>query len=142
MGHQNWRGGRVASFNIIPISIGAAKMNDLSIILVYGCCWEGSAIEKLIGMAFCIPSVDVSVFWIKAAIKPVAMSSYSEGVAWKKAEISLLSEKLMLLAGYFFQRNSKSENDMETLSASRMIMDSEHFEKIYIRSGIESGANP
>jgi glyceraldehyde 3-phosphate dehydrogenase len=49
---KDWRGGRAASINIIPSSTGAAKAVGLCIPAVKG---------KLTGMAFRIPTTDVSV---------------------------------------------------------------------------------
>ncbi len=49
---KDWRGGRAASINIIPASTGAAKVVGLCIPEVKG---------KLTGMAFRIPTTDVSV---------------------------------------------------------------------------------
>jgi glyceraldehyde 3-phosphate dehydrogenase len=49
---KDWRGGRAASVNIIPASTGAAKAVGLCIPEVKG---------KLTGMAFRIPTMDVSV---------------------------------------------------------------------------------
>ena len=49
---KDWRGGRGASFNIIPSSTGAAKAVGLCLPQVAG---------KLTGMAFRIPTADVSV---------------------------------------------------------------------------------
>ncbi len=50
--HKDWRGGRAASINIIPSSTGAAKAVALCLPAVKG---------KLTGMAFRIPTPDVSV---------------------------------------------------------------------------------
>jgi glyceraldehyde 3-phosphate dehydrogenase len=49
---KDWRGGRAASINIIPASTGAAKVVGLCLPEVKG---------KLTGMAFRIPTTDVSV---------------------------------------------------------------------------------
>jgi glyceraldehyde 3-phosphate dehydrogenase len=49
---KDWRGGRAASYNIIPASTGAAKAVTLCIPALKG---------KLTGMAFRIPTLDVSV---------------------------------------------------------------------------------
>jgi glyceraldehyde 3-phosphate dehydrogenase len=49
---KDWRGGRAASYNIIPSSTGAAKAVTLCIPELKG---------KLTGMAFRIPTLDVSV---------------------------------------------------------------------------------
>lgn len=50
--HKDWRGGRAAGYNIIPASTGAAKAVAQCIPEVKG---------KLTGMAFRIPTIDVSV---------------------------------------------------------------------------------
>ncbi len=50
--HKDWRGGRAASCNIIPAQTGAAKAVTLCLPELKG---------KLTGMAFRIPTVDVSV---------------------------------------------------------------------------------
>lgn len=50
--HKDWRGGRAAGFNIIPSSTGAAKAVILTIPELKG---------KLTGMAFRVPTPDVSV---------------------------------------------------------------------------------
>ncbi|CAI9763366.1 unnamed protein product [Fraxinus pennsylvanica] len=49
---KDWRGGRAASFNIIPSSTGAAKVVGKVLPSLNG---------KLTGMAFRVPTVDVSV---------------------------------------------------------------------------------
>jgi len=51
-GGKDWRGGRAAGYNIIPSSTGAAKAVGLCIPSLKG---------KLTGMAFRVPTVDVSV---------------------------------------------------------------------------------
>ena len=52
LAHKDLRGGRAASLNIIPASTGAAKAVALCIPEVKG---------KLTGMAFRVPTADVSV---------------------------------------------------------------------------------
>lgn len=50
--HKDWRGGRAAGYNIIPASTGAAKAVALCLPELKG---------KLTGMAFRVPTLDVSV---------------------------------------------------------------------------------
>ncbi|KAK6280432.1 PREDICTED: glyceraldehyde-3-phosphate dehydrogenase 2, cytosolic [Theobroma cacao] len=80
---KDWRGGRAASFNIIPSSTGAAKAVGKVLPALNG---------KLTGMAFRVPTVDVSVVDltvrlekpasyedIKSAVK-VASETYMKGI--------------------------------------------------------------
>jgi len=64
---KDWRGGRAASVNIVPASTGAAKAVGLCIPEVKG---------KLTGMAFRIPTTDVSV--IDLTVKLAKDTSYEE----------------------------------------------------------------
>lgn len=64
---KDWRGGRAASINIIPSSTGAAKAVGLCIPEVKG---------KLTGMAFRIPTIDVSV--VDLTVKTVKSTTYEE----------------------------------------------------------------
>lgn len=57
---KDWRGGRAASMNIIPSTTGAAKAVGLCIPEVQG---------KLTGMAFRIPTADVSVVDLTVRVK-------------------------------------------------------------------------
>ncbi len=50
--HKDWRGGRAAGHNIIPATTGAAKAVTLCLPELKG---------KLTGMAFRVPTIDVSV---------------------------------------------------------------------------------
>jgi len=59
-GGKDWRGGRAAGYNIIPSSTGAAKAVGLCIPQLKG---------KLTGMAFRVPTVDVSVVDLTVRIK-------------------------------------------------------------------------
>ncbi|CAN1295281.1 Glyceraldehyde-3-phosphate dehydrogenase 2, cytosolic [Linum perenne] len=81
--NKDWRGGRAASFNIIPSSTGAAKAVGKVLPALNG---------KLTGMAFRVPTADVSVVdltvklekkatyeQIKAAIKVSLYREESEG---------------------------------------------------------------
>ena len=64
---QDWRGGRGATFNIIPSSTGAAKAVGVVIPGVKG---------KLTGMSFRVPTADVSVVDLTVNLKKPA--SYGE----------------------------------------------------------------
>ncbi len=62
---KDWRGGRSAGFNIIPASTGAAKAVALAMPALKG---------KLTGMAFRIPTADVSV--VDLTVKTEKSTSY------------------------------------------------------------------
>lgn len=64
---KDWRGGRCASYNIIPASTGAAKAVVLCIPEVAG---------KLTGMAFRVPTADVSV--VDLTVRVSKDTSYEE----------------------------------------------------------------
>ncbi len=65
--HKDWRGGRAAGFNIIPSSTGAAKAVAKCIPEVEG---------KLTGMAFRVPTIDVSA--VDLTVKVTKETSYEE----------------------------------------------------------------
>ncbi|MBX9744671.1 MAG: type I glyceraldehyde-3-phosphate dehydrogenase [Chlamydiales bacterium] len=65
--HKDWRGGRAASLNIIPASTGAAKAVSLCLPELKG---------KLTGMAFRVPTPDVSV--VDLAVRLCRDTSYEE----------------------------------------------------------------
>ncbi|KAF5953402.1 hypothetical protein HYC85_006258 [Camellia sinensis] len=60
---KDWRGGRAASFNIIPSSIGAAKAVGKVLPSLNG---------KLTGMSFRVPTVDVSVVDLTVRLEKAA----------------------------------------------------------------------
>ncbi|KAK6160366.1 hypothetical protein DH2020_003747 [Rehmannia glutinosa] len=83
---KDWRGGRAASFNIIPSSTGAAKAVGKVLPALNG---------KLTGMAFRVPTVDVSVVDLTVRLEKEA--TYEE----IKAAIKEESEnKLKGILGY------------------------------------------
>ncbi|CAA6668103.1 unnamed protein product [Spirodela intermedia] len=83
---KDWRGGRAASFNIIPSSTGAAKAVGKVLPSLNG---------KLTGMAFRVPTVDVSV--VDLTVRLEKKATYEE----IKAAIKEESEgKLKGILGY------------------------------------------
>ncbi|XP_009336547.1 glyceraldehyde-3-phosphate dehydrogenase, cytosolic [Pyrus x bretschneideri] len=83
---KDWRGGRAASFNIIPSSTGAAKAVGKVLPDLNG---------KLTGMAFRVPTVDVSV--VDLTVRLAKAATYDE----VKAAIKEESEgKLNGILGY------------------------------------------
>merc|ERR1712119_137133 len=83
---KDWRGGRAASFNIIPSSTGAAKAVGKVIPELNG---------KLTGMAFRVPTVDVSV--VDLTVRLEKKASYEE---IKKAIKEESEGKLKGILGY------------------------------------------
>ncbi|CCF58305.1 hypothetical protein KAFR_0E01510 [Kazachstania africana CBS 2517] len=84
--HKDWRGGRTASGNIIPASTGAAKAVGKVIPELQG---------KLTGMAFRVPTFDVSV--VDLTVKLKKETSYDE---IKKLIKSVAEGKLKGIIGY------------------------------------------
>ncbi|KAK1266979.1 Glyceraldehyde-3-phosphate dehydrogenase GAPC1, cytosolic [Acorus gramineus] len=66
---KDWRGGRAASFNIIPSSTGAAKAVGKVLPALNG---------KLTGMAFRVPTVDVSVVDLTVNLLVVGFCKFRE----------------------------------------------------------------
>ncbi|CCK73059.1 type I glyceraldehyde-3-phosphate dehydrogenase KNAG_0M02060 [Huiozyma naganishii CBS 8797] len=84
--HKDWRGGRTASGNIIPSSTGAAKAVGKVLPQLQG---------KLTGMAFRVPTVDVSV--VDLTVKLNKDTTYDE---IKKAFKNASEGKLKGIVGY------------------------------------------
>merc|ERR1711878_263987 len=87
---KDWRGGRAASGNIIPSSTGAAKAVTKVIPELQG---------KLTGMAFRVPTIDVSVVDLTCRLKKE--TTYEEICAVVKAksegEMNEFSDTVMSL---------------------------------------------
>ncbi|CCK71042.1 type I glyceraldehyde-3-phosphate dehydrogenase KNAG_0F03780 [Huiozyma naganishii CBS 8797] len=84
--HKDWRGGRTASGNIIPSSTGAAKAVGKVLPQLQG---------RLTGMAFRVPTVDVSV--VDLTVKLNKDTTYDE---IKKAFKNASEGKLKGIVGY------------------------------------------
>ena len=84
--HKDWRGGRTASGNIIPSSTGAAKAVGKVLPELQG---------KLTGMAFRVPTVDVSV--VDLTVKLAKEATYDQ---IKKAVKAAAEGKLKGVLGY------------------------------------------
>lgn len=83
--HKDWRGGRAAGFNIIPSSTGAAKAVTLCLPVLKG---------KLTGMAFRVPTLDVSVVDLTVCL--TRPTTYEEiGAAMDRAAETYLKGILM-----------------------------------------------
>lgn len=65
--HKDWRGGRAAGYNIIPATTGAAKAVTLCLPELKG---------KLTGMAFRVPTLDVSV--VDLTVRLLRDTTYEE----------------------------------------------------------------
>ncbi|KAH1080674.1 hypothetical protein J1N35_020435 [Gossypium stocksii] len=77
---KDWRGGRAASFNIIPSSTGAAKAVGKVLPALNG---------KLTGMAFRVPTVDVSVVDLTVRLEKAASYEDIKTAIKKESETNL-----------------------------------------------------
>ncbi|AAS52715.2 AER031Cp [Eremothecium gossypii ATCC 10895] len=117
---KDWRGGRTASGNIIPSSTGAAKAVGKVLPQLNG---------KLTGMAFRVPTVDVSV--VDLTVKLNKETTYDE----IKAAIKAASEgKLKGILGYtedaVVSTDFLGDNNSSIFDASAGIMLSPKFVKL------------
>ncbi|KAJ4960991.1 hypothetical protein NE237_020901 [Protea cynaroides] len=78
--NKDWRGGRAASFNIIPSSTGAAKAVGKVLPSLNG---------KLTGMSFRVPTVDVSVVDLTVRIEKAATYAQIKAAIKEESEGSL-----------------------------------------------------
>merc|ERR1712093_955259 len=88
-GGKDWRGGRCASQNIIPSATGAAKAVGKCLPALNG---------KLTGMAFRVPTPDVSVVDLTCRIEKGA--KYADIVAAIQAGIALSDNFVKLVSWY------------------------------------------
>merc|ERR1719161_1207508 len=79
-GGKDWRGGRCASQNIIPSSTGAAKAVGKCLPVLNG---------KLTGMAFRVPTPDVSV--VDVTCKASSIFDVGAGIALNDNFVKLVS---------------------------------------------------
>ena len=77
---KDWRGGRAATYNIIPSSTGAAKAVGVVIPELNG---------KLTGMSFRVPTLDVSVVDLTCKLKKAATYDEIKAAVKKHAETDL-----------------------------------------------------
>jgi len=117
---KDWRGGRAASFNIIPSSTGAAKAVGKVLPALNG---------KLTGMAFRVPTVDVSVVDLTVRIEKAA--TYDQ----IKAAIKEASEgKMKGILGYteddVVSTDFIGDNRSSIFDAKAGIALNEHFVKL------------
>ncbi|THU46164.1 hypothetical protein C4D60_Mb09t02070 [Musa balbisiana] len=117
---KDWRGGRAASFNIIPSSTGAAKAVGKVLPALNG---------KLTGMAFRVPTVNVSVVDLTVRIEKAA--TYDQ----IKAAIKEESEgKLKGILGYadedLVSMDFVGDNRSSIFDAKAGISLNEHFVKL------------
>ncbi|XP_020260223.1 glyceraldehyde-3-phosphate dehydrogenase 2, cytosolic [Asparagus officinalis] len=77
---KDWRGGRAASFNIIPSSTGAAKAVGKVLPALNG---------KLTGMAFRVPTVDVSVVDLTVRLEKAATYEQIKAAIKEESETNL-----------------------------------------------------
>ncbi|ONK57178.1 uncharacterized protein A4U43_C10F17400 [Asparagus officinalis] len=77
---KDWRGGRAASFNIIPSSTGAAKAVGKVLPALNG---------KLTGMAFRVPTVDVSVVDLTVRLEKAATYDQIKAAIKEESETNL-----------------------------------------------------
>nr|GEZ25992.1 glyceraldehyde-3-phosphate dehydrogenase [Tanacetum cinerariifolium] len=87
---KDWRGGRAASFNIIPSSTGAAKAVGKVLPSLNG---------KLTGMSFRVPTVDVSV--VDLTVRLEKKATYEQIKAAIKEESEALNDNFVKLVSWY-----------------------------------------
>ncbi|KAF2314168.1 hypothetical protein GH714_023837 [Hevea brasiliensis] len=108
---KDWRGGRAASFNIIPSSTGAAKAVGKVLPALNG---------KLTGMAFRVPTVDVSVVDLTRLQndKMCDLFNFVGQVFDAKAGIALNENFVKLVAWYDNERGYRSTTKRTPIAKS------------------------
>ncbi|SCV99397.1 LAFE_0A02278g1_1 [Lachancea fermentati] len=118
--HKDWRGGRTASDNIIPSSTGAAKAVGKVLPVLQG---------KLTGMAFRVPTVDVSVVDLTAKLEKA--TTYDEiKAAVKKASEGAMKGVLGYTEDSVVSSDFLGDSHSSIFDASAGIMLSPKFVKL------------
>ena len=117
---KDWRGGRAASANIIPSSTGAAKAVGRVIPSLQG---------KLTGMAFRVPTIDVSVVDLTCRLEKAA--TYDEiKAAVKKASENEMKGILSYTEDAVVSADFVGDAHTSIFDAAAGIMLNEHFVKL------------
>ena len=117
---KDWRGGRAASGNIIPSSTGAAKACALVIPELKG---------KLTGMAFRVPTLDVSVVDLTCRLeKPVTYNEICDAV--KQASENEMKGILGYTEDAVVSSDFYTDSRTSIFDAKAGIMLNEHFVKL------------
>lgn len=117
---KDWRGGRAASANIIPASTGAAKAVGKVIPELNG---------KLTGMAFRVPTLDVSVVDLTARLaKPATMEAICAAI--KKAAEGDMKDILCYTDEEVVSSDFITDSHTSIFDAKASILLNEHFVKL------------
>lgn len=117
---KDWRGGRAAAANIIPASTGAAKAVGKVIPELNG---------KLTGMAFRVPTLDVSVVDLTARLeKPATMEEICEAI--KKAAQGDMKNILCYTDEEVVSSDFITDSHTSIFDAKASILLNEHFVKL------------
>ena len=129
---KDWRGGRGAAFNIIPSSTGAAKAVGVVIPELKG---------KLTGMAFRVPTADVSVVDLTVNLKtPTTYEEIKKAAEKPPSPIAIGHHRLHRGRGRFSDFIHDSRTSIFDASAGIMLTDT--FVKLVAWYDTTSGAIP